>query len=163
MVFVPIVPTISRARRAALACTLAACLVPAPRLVAQAATARRPAPAAATDRAPRDTGEAALVAAARRQARNLPIEVTARVVKLLKDDRFGIQHQKFLVTVGGLTVLVAHNLDLAPRAPVQAGSTVRLRGEYVWNEKGGVIHWTHHDPRGRHAAGFIEVNGQKVQ
>ena len=133
-------------------------------LPAQATTAaprvRGPAGAAG---APRDTGEAALRAAASAQKRNLPIEFSATVVKLLKDDREGISHQRFLVRVAGLSILVAHNLDLAERAPVKVGDVVRLRGEYVWNDKGGVMHWTHHDPRGRHAAGFIEVGGQRVQ
>jgi hypothetical protein len=113
--------------------------------------------------APRDTGESALRAAASAQKRNLPIEFSATVVKLLKDDREGISHQRFLVKAAGLSILVAHNLDLAERAPVKVGDVVRLRGEYVWNNKGGVMHWTHHDPRGRHAAGFIEVGGQRVQ
>ena len=112
---------------------------------------------------PRDTGDAALRAAHAAERRNVPIEFSAVVTKLLKDDREGLQHQRFLVKAAGLTVLVAHNIDLAPRAPVTVGATVRLRGEYVWNDKGGVMHWTHRDPRGRHAAGFIEVGGQRVQ
>ncbi len=109
------------------------------------------------------TGDLALRDAWRREARDVPIEIRAVVVKLLKDDRAGLRHQRFLVRAAGLSLLVAHNIDLAPRAPVQVGDTVRLRGEYVWNDKGGVLHWTHHDPRGRHAPGFIEVRGQRVQ
>ena len=30
---------------------------------------------------------------------------------------------------------------------LQVGDSVRFNGEYVWNEKGVVIHWTHHDPQ----------------
>ncbi len=112
---------------------------------------------------PRDTGDVALRAAATAQRRNVPIEFSATVVKLLKDDREGSSHQRFLVKAAGLSVLVAHNIDLAERAQVKVGDVVRMRGEYVWNDKGGVMHWTHRDPRGRHAAGFIDVNGQRVQ
>ena len=81
----------------------------------------------------------------------------------MKDDREGLQHQRFLVRAAGLTILVAHNTDLAPRVPVQLGDTIRIRGEYVWNVQRGLLHWTHRDPRGRHAAGFIEVRGQRIQ
>ena len=124
--------------------------------------ARPPAPSVAPT-ASAAAADARLLEAARRHARNVPVEVVAVVTKLLRDDTFGIAHQKFLVRAAGFSLLVAHNLDLAARAPVQPGDTVRIRGEYVWNEQGGVLHWTHRDPRGRHAAGFIEVRGQRIQ
>ena len=148
-----------------LAVVLTWLLLTAAPLAAQA-TAEAPrlrAPRRPVAEAPRDTGESALRAAHSAQRRNVPIEFSAVVTKLLKDDREGLQHQRFLVKAAGLSILVAHNTDLAPRAPVTVGATVRLRGEYVWNDKGGVMHWTHRDPRGRHAAGFIEVAGQRVQ
>lgn len=78
------------------------------------------------------------------------------MVRLLPDDRQGSPHQRFLLRVaGGTTVLVAHNLDLAPRVALAPGDSVELRGEYEWNAKGGVIHWTHPDPDGRHEEGWI--------
>ena len=141
---------------------LAAFLLAAgPALGAQGvATPPRPS-ARAQASAPAD--EARLMDAARRHARNVPVEVTGVVTKLLRDDTFGIAHQKFLIRAAGLSILVAHNLDLAARVAVQPGDTIRVRGEYVWNAQGGVLHWTHRDPRGRHPAGFIEVRGQRIQ
>jgi len=61
-----------------------------------------------------------------------------------------------------ITLLVAHNIALAPRVPVQQGETITLNGEYVWNDKGGVMHWTHHDPQGR-KGGWIELAGKRYE
>jgi hypothetical protein len=92
---------------------------------------------------------------------SVEVETGGRVVRVLADDREGSPHERFLVRVeGGPVVLVAHNLDLAPRVPVGAGDSIELRGEYEWNPKGGVIHWTHQDPDGRHAAGWIRYQGR---
>ena len=87
---------------------------------------------------------------------NVEVETGGRVIRLLPDDRQGSPHQRFLLRVGGgTTVLVAHNLELASRVSLAPGDSVELRGEYEWNAKGGVIHWTHPDPDGRHAEGWI--------
>jgi hypothetical protein len=32
-----------------------------------------------------------------------------------------------------------------------------------WNPQGGVIHWTHHDPAGRHLSGWVKHNGRTYQ
>lgn len=99
----------------------------------------------------------AAVAAAFAQRRSDQwLEAGGVVVRTLPDDNEGSRHQRFILEVApDLTVLVAHNIDLAPRVPLARGDEVALRGEYEWNEKGGVIHWTHHDPRGRHRGGWI--------
>jgi hypothetical protein len=88
------------------------------------------------------------------------VEATGVVARRLPDDIEGSRHQRFVLRVGRQTVLVAHNLDLAPRIPLSVGDTVRLRGEYEWNPEGGVIHWTHRDPAGRHPPGWIRVRGE---
>jgi uncharacterized protein YxeA len=89
------------------------------------------------------------------------LEVKASVIKILRDDTKGHQHQKFLIRLApDITLLVAHNLDLAPRVPLKAGDSINLRGRYEWNNRGGVLHWTHHDPKGRQKGGWIIHNGQ---
>jgi hypothetical protein len=96
---------------------------------------------------------------------NVSIEGQGMVVKILADDNNGSRHQKFLVKIAnGKTLLFAHNIDLALRIEdIKIGDEVTFRGEYVFNPKGGVIHWTHHDPRGEHVAGWIKHNGQKYE
>ncbi|MDX2000670.1 MAG: DUF3465 domain-containing protein [Thermoanaerobaculia bacterium] len=92
---------------------------------------------------------------------NLWVTVTAPVERLLPDDRKGNPHQRFLLRLpSGLTVLVAHNIELAERVPLTVGDTVEIRGEYEWNDKGGVLHWTHHDPSGRRDGGHIRYDGR---
>nr|WP_294839710.1 DUF3465 domain-containing protein [uncultured Methylotenera sp.] len=95
---------------------------------------------------------------------NVQVSGSGVVVKLLTDDNKGAKHQKFLVKINPQqTLLFAHNIDLAPRVPVQAGDTISFSGEYVYNPKGGVIHWTHHSPNGNHPGGWIMFNNEKYQ
>jgi Protein of unknown function (DUF3465) len=89
---------------------------------------------------------------------NVQVEGQGVVTKLLSDDNDGSRHQRFILQLAhGQTLLVAHNIDLAPRIDsLHEGDVVRFCGEYEWNEKGGVLHWTHHDPQGRHTSGWLE-------
>ncbi len=96
---------------------------------------------------------------------DLQIQGQGVVKKVLADDRKGLQHQKFILqTSPEQTVLVAHNIDIADRLPgLKKGDTVEFYGEYEWTSQGGVIHWTHHDPSGRHINGWLKYNGQIYQ
>ena len=87
------------------------------------------------------------------------------VKKLLADDNKGARHQKFLVKINAQqTLLFAHNIDLAPRIDdLQVGDTVEFKGEYVYNPKGGVMHWTHHDPKGDLHGGWIKHHGKTYE
>lgn len=99
------------------------------------------------------------------RAFNVTVEGQGTVVKVLPDDTNGLKHQKFLVKVAsGKTLLFAHNIDLAPRvADIKIGDLVEFKGEYVFNPKGGVVHWTHRDPRGEQAPGWIKHNGKTYE
>jgi hypothetical protein len=87
------------------------------------------------------------------------------VERVLSDDNDGSRHQRFILRLSsGRTLLVAHNIDLAPRvSSLSVGDTVSFYGEYEPNDRGGVIHWTHHDPQGRHVGGWLEHKGQRYQ
>ncbi len=92
------------------------------------------------------------------RAQDVQVQGEGQVVKVLPDDNKGHKHQRFILrTSEGFTVLVAHNIDLARRIEkLEKNDTVIFFGEYVWNEKGGIVHWTHHDPAMRHVSGWLK-------
>lgn len=98
----------------------------------------------------------------REQRSGLIVEFVGEVSRVLADDREGSRHQRFIVELeSGHTVLVSHNIDLAPRVDsIAAGDAVVVRGQYEWNERGGVVHWTHHDPDGSRQGGWIQHGGR---
>lgn len=100
-----------------------------------------------------------------KKASDQMVDGIGKVVRLLPDDNKGSRHQKFLVRIaGGQTLLFAHNIDLALRIDtLKVGDEVGFRGEYSYNQKGGVVHWTHLDPRNEHEAGWIKHSGITYQ
>jgi len=96
---------------------------------------------------------------------NFVAEGRGTVSRILSDDNDGSRHQRFIVELDtGQTLLISHNVDLAPRIETLAvGDSVSFKGEYEWNDKGGVMHWTHHDPRGQHEAGWVRHGGRTYQ
>ena len=116
--------------------------------------------------APSVTERSSSVSNAYSQRRSdVQVEGEGIVDRTLPDDRQGSPHQRFVVRLAsGQTVLIQHNIDLAPRvAGIKEGDEVRFRGEYIWNEQGGLIHWTHHDPAGRRNGGWIEHVGKRYE
>ncbi|MGD8325140.1 MAG: DUF3465 domain-containing protein [Gammaproteobacteria bacterium] len=96
---------------------------------------------------------------------NVQVGAGGTVARVLPDDENGDRHQRFVLELeSGQTLLIAHNIDLAPRIDsLRPGDYVSFYGEYEWNEQGGVIHWTHADPTGRHVAGWLEHEGTRYQ
>ena len=107
----------------------------------------------------------ALSDAFQKRLSDIQVEGQGVVVKILPDDRKGSKHQRFILELdAGQTLLVAHNIDLAPRiSSLKNGDQVSFFGEYEWNAQGGVLHWTHHDPQGRHIDGWLEHKGVRYR
>ena len=112
-----------------------------------------------------ESGTQAIAAAYRAQRSDVQVRGKGIVKKVLSDDLKGSRHQRFLLRLdNNQTLLVAHNIDLAPRIDgLRAGDEVAFYGEYEWNNQGGVLHWTHHDPGGRHADGWLKHRGRTYQ
>jgi hypothetical protein len=101
----------------------------------------------------------------KQQKGDVVVQASGEIVHILPDDDYDLdgsgQHQNFLVELmGGLTIKIAHNLKF-DRVPAKKGDFISFKGEYEYNEKGGCVHWTHHDPKGWHEDGWIEHNGTR--
>jgi len=104
----------------------------------------------------RQSDEDAVDRAFRERQSGIVVEVSGTVTRQLADDVDGSRHQRFVIELqSGHTLLISHNIDLAVRVPVKVGDHVYVRGRYEWNDKGGVVHRTHHDPQGRRPGGWI--------
>lgn len=108
------------------------------------------------------TQDRALRDAIASKARDRWVTGAGEVEAVLPDDTRGGRHQRFVLRLpGGGTLLVAHNIDLAPRINgLRPGDRVEFTGEYEWNDRGGVVHWTHHDPRGQRRGGWLRHAGR---
>lgn len=109
--------------------------------------------------------ETRLFEAYQKQQSGVQVTGRGRVTRILPDDNDGSRHQRFVLELAsGQTLLVAHNIDLARRlSELREGDTVAFSGEYEWNEQGGVLHWTHHDPAGTHPGGWLEHRGKHYE
>ncbi len=115
-------------------------------------------------RAPAPDGQPIAKAFANRQS-DLQVAGQGKVRRILPDDTTGRRHQKFILELAtGQTLLIAHNIDIAPRIEgLREGDAVAFYGEYEWNPQGGVVHWTHRDPTGRHDDGWLKHENQIYQ
>ncbi|HLI94920.1 MAG TPA: DUF3465 domain-containing protein [Candidatus Baltobacteraceae bacterium] len=82
----------------------------------------------------------------------------ATVVRVLGEraGRSG-EHEGFVIRANGQTFRVEDNVGITGPIPLQRGNVVSLLGQLECDDD--VIHWTHHDPSGRHQSGYIKVNG----
>jgi hypothetical protein len=104
-------------------------------------------------------------AAYRQRTSDIWVQAEGTVIKLLPDDQDGEAHQKLLVRLEGpsrLTVLVAHSLSAAERIPVHEGERLVFRGQYIWTEQGGTVHFTHAPKfQRKDPGGWIEFAGKR--
>jgi hypothetical protein len=106
--------------------------------------------------------DAAIVSDFHNHQSNVEVTADGTVVRLLPDRTSSTgTHEQFIIRLssGDITIEVEHNISIASRAPVAVGDHLIVHGEYVWNPQGGLIHFTHHDPRGTHEGGYILDNG----
>ena len=109
--------------------------------------------------------DSVLIRAFENQKSNIQVSGSGIVLRNLADDTEGSRHQKFILELySGQTLLISHNIDLAPRInSLRKGDTVNFYGVYEWNSKGGVVHWTHHDPKNKHIGGWLKHKGVTYQ
>ncbi|MDR2266779.1 MAG: DUF1653 domain-containing protein [Christensenellaceae bacterium] len=81
------------------------------------------------------------------------------VSNILNDDLSGHKHQRFIVRLGEhKTLMILNNIDIFPRLdPLDIGDKVSFSGEYIWNRHGGLVHWTHEDPKGCRKGGYVKI------
>lgn len=96
---------------------------------------------------------------------NFQVSGSGRVTRILPDDNEDSRHQKFIIELdSGQILLIAHNIDIASKIyALNEDDQIEFYGEYEWNEKGGVVHWTHHDPDGSHEDGWLKHGGRIYQ
>jgi Protein of unknown function (DUF3465) len=106
--------------------------------------------------------DAAIVTDFHNHQSNVEVTADATVVRLLADRTSSTgTHEQFIIKLssGDLTIEVEHNISIAQRAPLKVGDHVIVHGEYIWNAQGGLIHFTHHDPKGTHEGGYVQDGG----
>jgi hypothetical protein len=118
--------------------------------------------------APRDGSDGGIAELFRRRQSDVIVQASGTIAKVLPDDNEtadgSSRHQRFIVRLPGEgTILLSHNIDLAPRVPAADGDTITFKGEYEWTDRGGVVHWTHHDPRRQRPGGWVEHRGKRYE
>jgi hypothetical protein len=111
------------------------------------------------------TSDESIASAYRNRISNIQVEGAGIVIRTLPDDTEGSKHQRFILELAsGQTLFISHNIDLAPRInALKIGDEIAFYGEYEWNSQGGVVHWTHRDPQGRHEHGWLKHDGITYQ
>jgi hypothetical protein len=87
------------------------------------------------------------------------------VKTLLTDDLKGSRHQKFIIEVShNKSILIIHNIDISSKViNLKKGDKIEFQGEYQWNSRGGLVHWTHKDPHGMHKNGWLKHKDKVYQ
>jgi hypothetical protein len=94
------------------------------------------------------------------KAHDVEIVVTGTVVRLLKDDTEGTEHQRWILEDDfGDTVMVVHNISRFERlSGVEEGEKMEVKGLYSWDEHGGYIHRVHERLHGHDGEdGYVRI------
>ncbi|MDR1734996.1 MAG: DUF3465 domain-containing protein [Oscillospiraceae bacterium] len=132
------------------------------------AAAPPPSSAAAPEsdvRFPTDGGAAEIARLFAQKKSDVQVAGYGTVQRILADDNDGARHQRFILEMSdGHTLLVAHNIDQAPRlAGLAVGDTVAFYGEYYYDAQGGGVHWTHRSDTASHVGGYLEWDGKRYE
>lgn len=87
------------------------------------------------------------------------VRAAGTVMRVLgaRESRSGV-HEGFFFRSGARALRVEDNAGITGPIPLRPGEPITVQGQYECDD--GVIHWTHHDPAGRHTAGFVEAGGR---
>jgi Protein of unknown function (DUF3465) len=115
--------------------------------------------------APAQSADNAAVCSAYQSGRSHAEVVAGGTVTRVLGTKPGVSsaHEGFLMRLNSncdVTIRVEANVDFTGQFPLQTGDAVVVKGEYEYYARGGVIHWTHRDPRGRHEGGYIQTGGK---
>lgn len=116
--------------------------------------------------ASRPTQQAVLERALRDKAQDQLLVVVGWVTGILPDvERDGVSYQRFEVRlVNRQHLLIEHDLHRSTRVEgIKAGSELLIRGRYFWNEQGGVLRYTHHDPEQKRPDGWIRFKHRNYE
>ena len=107
------------------------------------------------------TSDRILARAFKSKTSGFMVKFQGTVIEKLPDDTEGSRHQRFIVRLESKqTLLIAHNIDLAPRvSKLKVSNMVTIYGEYIWNDQGGLVHQTHRLPNGSAGGGWIRHRG----
>jgi len=85
-------------------------------------------------------GEQTLSKAYRDRLSDIQVTGSGKVIRVLRDDKEGSRHQRFILRLpSGQTLLISHNIDLAPRIDaLHKGDVVQFSGEYEWGPRGAL-------------------------
>ena len=107
-----------------------------------------------------DGGEAVVEKAFYDRQSDLMVEVTGTVFQMASQNASNAGYQEFRMKLpSGQLLTIVHENKKGQRLPLEANDTVTVRGQYYWNELGGIIKGTQRDKSMERMHGWIEHEG----
>jgi len=100
---------------------------------------------------------------ANKKVNKVQVYAKGKIIELLADDlKPPYLHQSYIMEVENgrnpIRLVIVSNLEFE-RIPVTIGDEVAVCGEFL-RVQGGMIHWTHYDPKNKHPHGFTILNSE---